>query len=137
MCKHKLNLDVDSMNMIKSNISKLHRLGKPSNENGNDSSRKVRPMLVKFTDDRYRDIVFKQKKKLANSGTVMTELLTPKRSALLKKCYDKITGTKTERSIWTDGGRILVKKTGSEIVHIAKESDIETFLQKHNSETPN
>ena len=36
---------------------------------------------------------------------------------------------------WTDNGRILVKKTGSGIVNITKESDIDTFLHNNSDKT--
>ena len=54
-------------------------------------------------------MVFTNKKKLKGSGIVISELLTKKRSALLKRCIEKLPGDRTERSIWTDNGKILVK----------------------------
>ena len=76
------------------------------------------------------DMVFKNKKNLKGSGIVISELLTPARSILLKKCYEHIKGTHQERSIWTDNGRILVKKAGNtNIVNITNEKDLETFVR--------
>ena len=84
-----------------------------------------------FTDPKYRDIVYKKKKALKNSGIVITEFLTKKRSALLKLCFDNIPASNTERSIWTDNGRILVKMTGKDIEHIKDIYDRNIFLQDH------
>ena len=110
-------------------------MGKPSNGNTNANSGKPWPSLVKFTDDRYRNMVFRTKKKLAGSGIVISELLTQKRSTLLKKCYEKIVGGPSERSIWTDNGRILVKMGDRQIVNITKENDIDLFLQNATATT--
>ena len=83
--------------------------------------------------ERERDIVFKNKKNLKQTGIVISELLTQKRSLLLKKCYERISGGQADRSIWTDNGRILVKKAGRDIVNIIKESDIDLFLETHSA----
>ena len=73
-------------------------------------------------------MVFRKKKALKSSGITITEFLTPTRSALLKKCSEKITANK---SIWTDNGRILVKlQDQSEIVHIANNNDLTKFLEE-------
>ena len=121
------------MSLIRNKISKIHRLGKPLNGNENTNAGKPRPLVVKFTEDTYRDIVFKSKKNLKQTGIVISELLTQKRSLLLKKCYERIPGGPADRSIWTDNGRILVKKAGRDIVNIIKESDIDLFLETHST----
>ena len=76
---------------------------------------------------------FSIRKKLKGSGKVITEFLTPKRSALLKECYDKIPGTFSERSIWTHFGKILVKKAGntSTTYEIKSSNDIQKFLDTY------
>ena len=132
MCEGKVKLGTDEMSVIRNKITKIYRLGKLQNENDNDASnRKPRPLLVRSVDDNIRNLVFKQKKQLKGTGIVISEYLTPTRSALLKKCYEKIPGSVTQRSIWTDNGRILVKKTGGNIVNITKELDITTFLSNN------
>ena len=91
-------------------------------------------MLIKFQNEKARNLIFSNKKKLKGSGKVINEFLTPRRSALLKECYDTIPGTFSERSIWTHNGKILVRKNGSDnTTHEIKCTDnIQTFLAKHN-----
>ena len=73
-------------------------------------------------------MIFRNRKGLKGTGIVITEFLTPTRSALLKKCLEKIPG---DKSIWTDNGRVLVKLHGQEgISHIANELELENFLEK-------
>ena len=92
--------------MCKKKIAKIHRIPRPAH--ALDLS-KPQGLIVKFSQDRFRDVVFTNKKKLKGSGTVISELLTKKRSAFLKRCIEKLPGDRTERSIWTDSGKILVK----------------------------
>ena len=122
LCTQKLGI----VNMTADKISKIHRLHKPNN---NLDSTKPRALVVKFAKDRYRDEVFRSKKNLKSTGIVISELLSKRRSALLKKCIDLIPGDRTSRSIWTDNGRILVK-VSNEIIHVSNENDIQKILQK-------
>ena len=90
-------------------------------------------MIIKFQNERARNYVFSNKKKLKGTGKVISEFLTIKKSALLKECHDKIPGTFAERSIWTHYGKILIKKRGdSTTTHeIKSTSDIGKFLREH------
>lgn len=106
-------------------IAKIHRLRKGQNS---DSS-KPDVLVVKFAKDRYRDLIFKSKKNLKESGTTITEMLTAKRSALLKSCLEKIPGGRDQRAIWTDNGKILVKLGNQNPTHIKCHKDIETLLR--------
>ena len=134
ICETKLNIGADNLNLIKSKISDVHRFRAPRNDRNPQAANntgKPRPLVVRFTDPKYRDMVYKKKKALKNSGIVIMEYLTKKRSDLLKLCFEKIPGSNTERSIWTDNGKILVKLTGKDTVHIKDIHDLNTFLQKH------
>ena len=134
MCDQKINVGAENLSIIKSKITDVHRFHVPRNDRTPQTvhnTGKPRPLVVRFTDLKYRDIVYKKKKALKNSGIVITEYLTKKRSNLLKLCFDKVPGSNTERSIWTDNGRILVKLTGKDIVHIKDTQDLNTFLQEH------
>ena len=102
LCKDK---EIDA-EMCKEKIAKIHRIPRPAH--ALDLS-KPQGLIVKFSQDRFRDVVFTNKKKLKGSGIVISELLTKKRSALLKRCIEKLPGDRTEHSIWTDSGKILVK----------------------------
>ena len=89
--------------------------------------------MVKFAQDRYRDLIFKNKKNLKESGTTITEMLNAKRSALLESCPERIPGGRTERSIWTDNGKILVKIGNQNPTHIKCDKDIENLIGNNSS----
>ena len=134
MCESKIDVGPENLTLIKSKISNVNRFQVSRNDrisNNANITGKPRPLVVRFTDPKYRDIVYKKKKALKHSGIVITEYLTKKRSALLKLCFDKIPGSNTDRSIWTDNGRILVKLTGKDIEHIKDTYDLNKFLQHH------
>ena len=109
-------------------IAIIHRLRK--GQNSVDSS-KPDVLVVKFAQDRYRDLIFKSKKNLKQSGTTITEMLTAKRSALLKSCLEKIPGGRDQRAIWTDNGKILVKLDNQNPIHIKCHKDIDTLLRNN------
>ena len=91
-------------------------------------------MLIKFQNEKARSLIFSNKKKLKGSGKIINEFLTPRRSALLKECYDLVPGTFKDRSIWTHNGRILIRKCGDGYAtcEIKCKDDIMLFLAKHN-----
>ena len=131
LCTDKIRLDATQIEIVKKNIVKVNRIKEPqSNRQGNRlPSSKPRPLLVKFDNERVKDLIFRKKRALKETGIVITEFLTPMRSALLKQCIDKIPGGK---SIWTDTGWILVKLQGkTDIDHIANELDLNNFLEKN------
>ena len=128
MCKDKMKFDEATVQIVKNKIAKIHRIGKGIT--GIDGTPKPRPLVVNLTDDRHKDMIYRHKKILKGTGIVISELLTPARSTLLKKCYELIKGTHLERSIWTDNGRILVKKAGTQnIVNITNEKELETYVR--------
>ena len=122
LCKDK-EIDPD---MSVNKIAKIHRLHRPNNMIQDPS--KPQSLIVKFAKDRYRDVVFKNKKKLKGSGTVISELLTSKRSALFKKCLERIPGDRNTRSIWTDNCKILVKFGRDQTLQIHSEEDINKLI---------
>ena len=132
LARNKLELG-DSINI--NDIASVSRLkGNYRNAVNRTSTSKPNAMLMKFQNEKERNLIFSNKKKLKGSGKVINEFLTPRRSALLKECYDTIPGTFSERSIWTHNGRILVRKNGSDntTYEIKCTDNIKTFLAKHN-----
>ena len=127
LCKDKIKLESSVTDIIKENIVKVNRIF-PKNPSASPDPSKPKPLLVKFANERFKEMVFRKKKALKDSGITITEFLTPTRSALLKKCSEQI---KANKSIWTDNGRILVKlQDQSEIVHIANNNDLTKFLEE-------
>ena len=102
-------------------VARTHRLG-PKQEG------KKRPIIVKFVSHRYKKMVFDKKKMLKGTGTVITENLTKKRYALLKKCVEKYGRDK----VWTLDARIhcitgiLPDGRNNKIV-VTREDDIITW----------
>ena len=128
VCKDNLKLDATQSDIIKSNIVNIHRIRESLvKRNTTTPNNKPRPLLVKFNSEKVKNMIFRKKKALKGTGIVITEFLTPTRSTLLKKCFEKIT---VDKSIWTDNGRILVKLHGQEdISHIANDSELDNFLE--------
>ena len=112
-------------------ISKIHRVPRPTHSQVDHS--RPNAMVVKFNKDRHRDMIFKNKRLMKGSGITVTELLTSKRSALLKQCIDKIPGG-PNRAVWTDNGRIFAKYTKdsnqSHSLQIKTASDIDRFIRE-------
>ena len=126
-CNNKM-VDAD-VNMSANDIEKLIRIkyrGQPDGRN-ND---KAETMLVKFKLERHRETLFRNKRKLAGSGTTFTELLPPRRKQLLNKCIQEL--PTENRSLWTDGGKVLVAygRGSNNITHIKSPKDIADLKQK-------
>ena len=131
LCTDKIRLDAAQTELVKNNIVKVNRIREPQIKRPSNplNSSKPRPLLVKFDNERVKDLVFRKKRALKETGIVITEFLTPIKSALLKLCIEKIPG---EKSVWTDNGRILVKLHGkTDIDHIANELELNKFLEKN------
>lgn len=128
MCEDKFK---DKFTVTSDMISKIHRVPRPPSSNVDRS--KPHSMVVKFNKDRHRDMIFKNKREMKGSGITITELLTSKRSALLKQCIDKIPGG-PNRAVWTDNGRIYAKYSKdndqSHSLQIKTASDIDKFINE-------
>ena len=121
--------------ITKDDISSVSRLkGNYRNAVTRTATTKPNAMLIKFQNEKARNLIFSNKKQLKGSGKVINEFLTPRRSALLKECYDLVPGTFKDRSIWTHNGRILIRKSGdgNTTCEIKYKDDIMLFLAKHN-----
>ena len=90
------NLD---MHITRDDIDRCHRLGPMS---GRDSATK-RPIIIKFLAYQTREVAWKRKKALKESGLLLTESLTRVRHSLLV-ATQKIVGP---RRCWTQDGTII------------------------------
>ena len=117
------------VNMTANDIDKLIRIKHKSQSDGRAND-KAETMIVKFKQEKHRDILFRNKRKLAGSGTTFTELLPPRRKLLLNKCIQEL--PIENRSLWTDGGKVLVAygRGSSNITHIRSPKDIVDLKQK-------
>ena len=76
-------------------VGRTHRLGRKIDG-------KKRPIIARFTSYRNRKMVFDAKRKLKNTGTVVTEHLTNERYALYNQCVDRF----SRENVWSLDGRI-------------------------------
>ena len=72
-----------SVNLELSEINRSHRMGR----NSEDTTCKLRPIIVKFTCYEQRNTVFAAIHKLKGTKTVITAKLTKKSSDLVKKAH--------------------------------------------------
>ena len=135
LCNNHLELPENITKNDIANVSRIKGNNNNNNTSNNNAGRSNKPklMVIKFQNEKARNIVFSNKKKLKGTSKVISEFLTRKKSDLLKKCYDKIPGSFTERSIWTHFGKILVRKAGSDTktFEIKSDIDIDKFLHAH------
>lgn len=100
-------------------IKRSHRIGQvKSQRSTRSSSAKHRPIIVKFVHFHKRQDVFKNKRKLKDTGITVTESLTSTRLQLYHSAGAKL----GRKNVWTNEGRIL-SKIDNQIVWI-KDSDM-------------
>lgn len=81
-------------------LDRSHRIG-PKRTDGSG-----RPIIIKFARYLVRANVFREKRKLKNTGLLISESLTKKRVALLNEARDKYGKT----NVWSSDGEIIVLK---------------------------
>ena len=82
-------------------IAESHRLGRK--KESEDGQQRHRPIIAKFVNDRSRQKLFHQKKKLKGTGISIFENLTQRRAQLMKD-VKKIAGV---RNVWSNDGDIF------------------------------
>ena len=80
-------------------IDRSHRLGKPKSS----KNAKPRPLIVKFVRYNTRNRIYRNKKKLKETGISVTESLTAKRINMLEKAREE----HTFNIVWSQDGRIM------------------------------
>ena len=91
----KMDLDVNH-----NDIDRTHRIGRRDK-----NTKKVRPIIIKFSRYNVRSQVFGNKKKLKGSGKSVTESLTKKRVGQLEEARNKY----GFQNVWSYDGKILFK----------------------------
>lgn len=99
--KEKLKIDID-----KREIDRVHRIGqiKPVRTVAEAVREGTRPIIIKFTNYRSRQIVFSNKRLLKGSGISITESLTKNRMKLVRQAQE----TYGNRNVWTYDGKIVI-----------------------------
>ena len=124
------NLKVLNETVSKRDIGLSHRLGKFKQKDERQTRsvaskfRPPRPIIVRLNSYNLRHEVFKVKRNLKGSRTMITENLTKKRHELLKKAIEKLGKGK----VWSNDGRITTKIDNKYIV-INDESDLENLFE--------
>ena len=86
-------------------IDRSHGIGRLKN------GKQSRPIIIKFARDNIRNRVFKNRKKLKETGISITESLTQKQMQMLTKARNEFLFKK----VWTYDGNILVKSDDNTI----------------------
>ena len=99
-----------------------HRLGKPS------AGGKPRPVIVRFTDNRPRDVILRAKRQLRDSRSqiFVNEDLTQHRAKLASKTRQ----LKKDHKIgdcWTFNGRVMLKTTDNAVREVLTEADLVNY----------
>ena len=99
-----------------------HRLGKPS------AGGKPRPVIVRFTDNRPRDVILQAKRQLLDSRSqiFVNENLTQHRAKLASKTRQ----LKKDHKIgdcWTFNGRVMLKTTDNAVREVLTEADCNIY----------
>ena len=111
--KEKLNIDVNL-----SDISRCHRyyIRKVTEED----QREPRPIIIRFVSYRVRDMVFRAKRKLKNTGYTLFENLTSRRAMIMKEAK-KIAGF---NKVWSRDGNILTFDQSGKIFNVKTLDDL-------------
>lgn len=92
---------IQDMGITNAKVEQCFRIGK-------FNAAKKRPILVKFKNYSDKNIVYKNKKLLKNTSTVIKEDLTTERLNIVKEASDKV----GYKNIWTNDGIIFLKYNG-------------------------
>ena len=106
-------------------INAIHKL--PSRSSGTTSRPKPATIIIQFVSQKKRNELLAKRRMLKGTKSfVLTEQLTAKKSALLKKAQDLVVARKFE-SAWSHEGRILVKTPTSRTVVATQTTDFDTL----------
>ena len=101
-------------------IDRSHRIGKPS-------SRKKRPIIVKFVRYNNRHKVYSNKKRSKDSGISITESLTAYRMGQLNKACDK----HGFRNVWNHDGIMMVRFSSKKMVATVQDYFMVKWGKRH------
>lgn len=90
-------------------FDRAHRIGKPKRTAAEVVSSGKRPIIIKFLRYQDRDVVWRNKRMLKDSGMLITESLTNIRHRILQEARDRF----GPRQVWSQDGRIVVLRSGT------------------------
>jgi hypothetical protein len=123
-----LNNLIPTVHLTPEMISVTHRLPTQPNAATASSSSTTRPppVVVRFTRRLTRSTLMANRKLLKGKHIVITDHLTPARSALLKKAT-ALTNSHKLGAAWTHDGKILIKTLQNRTVLVQSEDDLNPF----------
>lgn len=102
----KLNVNLNSRD-----FDRAHRLGRPKRSMAEVVTTGKRPIIIKFLRYQDRDLVWKAKRMLKDSGLLLTESLTSTRHRLLQDARERF----GVRNVWTQDGRVIILHSGAKL----------------------
>ena len=107
-------------------IDNCHRLGKPDEAvNFTDNPQR---MIVKFSAGKYREAVWRNKGNLKRTNIRITEQLTKRRGAILKKCIDEIS---CDKWVFTNNCNVLVRFGDETPIPVKNSHDLEQLKRRY------
>ena len=125
-----LNEKISEAKLVDNDITGIERMGSSRSSaqaaDRTTQGRKVSPILLKFSGKESRDRVLRNRRHLKATGVSVTEQLTPRKSALLKRASDLVRSDKLEAA-WSHDGKIIVKDKGNKVLNICAASELDCF----------
>jgi archaellum component FlaC len=127
---HVLNNLIPNMHLTPDMISVTHRLPSQTQPNissgSSTSTNRTPPVVVRFTRRFVRSQLMANRKHLKGKHIVLTDHLTPARSALLRKATTMVNAHKIAAA-WTQDGKLLLKTLQNRTVTVVSEDDLSPY----------
>jgi hypothetical protein len=114
------------LNLTTADINLVHRLPRANTNASSSAATKPTPVIIQFVNKSIRNSVLSNRKLLKGKGFSITEQLTSRKAAILRKASELVTSSKL-LSAWSHDGKVLVKTLQSNTIAIASLADLMKF----------
>jgi hypothetical protein len=122
-----LNGFFPDLQLDKTEISVVHRLQATQNPSSSANQRPRPPaVIVRFTRKSTRNFLLQNRKQLKGKTLAVSEHLTTRRAALLKRASTLVTQGRLSAA-WTKDGKLLVKSLSNQISSVFTDLDLARF----------
>ena len=123
-------------NIAPSDIDRLHRVGRKVGRGENQGARRMRDIIVKFTNYGARLAFLKGRKSLReqNASVFINEDLTSARMELAFECRN-LKRTKIIKKVWTYNGNVFIEDNNDTRVKVVKMSDLAVYRVNNAGQT--
>ena len=121
-----LNTLLPAVKQTSESISVIHRLPTTAGHAAAASTNTPPPVIMKLISRQTKSALMTNRKLLKGKQVVITDHLTPARSALLKKATT-MASSGSIQSAWSQDGRILVRSLQNRTVQFSTENDLRQF----------